>query len=164
LPNFFGVIAGQLLNYDALASSARSMDRSMEKQRMASTHGKRRGPRDDQRMPQAPGQAVQDPVIGYFAFRGMEAVCDGDGCVIAGSRDEMAKILKQWGRDHFTIKATTLSEILWGVRRGGAYCFDEQAYGRFLAPGRKAGLPLSEEDFSEPGPTGLHFVRIQLSF
>jgi hypothetical protein len=45
-------------------------------------------------------------------------------------------------------------------RLGGAYAFDEQAYGRFLPEAQQAGLPLVEEDFSDPGPTGIHLVRI----
>ena len=45
---------------------------------------------------------------------------------------------------------------------GGAYCFDEEAYGHFLPPAQAAGLPLVEEDFSDPGPTGIHLVRVGL--
>jgi hypothetical protein len=36
----------------------------------------------------------------------------------------------------------------------------EQAYGRFLPEAQRAGLALVEEDFSDPGPTGIHLVRI----
>ena len=44
----------------------------------------------------------------------------------------------------------------------GAIRFDEEAYGRFLEPGRRLGMPLTDEDFSDPGPLGMHFVRVQL--
>ena len=40
--------------------------------------------------------------------------------------------------------------------------FDQQAYGRFLGPAQRAGLPVQQEDFSDPGPTGIHLVRVQV--
>ena len=104
-----------------------------------------------------------DPVIGYFAFEGLHVICDGDGCVIAGSKDAMLRILERIGRQA-TVRATTFSEILRGLRSGSADCFDEQASGRFLAPARHAGRPLEEQDFSDPGPTGMHFVRVQFCY
>lgn len=110
-------------------------------------------------------QAERDPRIGYYAHWGVNALCDGDGCIIAGSREAMARLLDRYGAapsSRPSVKATTFSEILAGMRRGGAYCFDEEAYARFLAPGRRAGLPLEEEDFSDPGPLGVHLVRIGL--
>ena len=60
----------------------------------------------------------------------------------------------------YEIRPTTFSEIWRGIELGGAYCFDEEAYGRFLPPAQDAGLPLVEEDFSDPGPTGIHLVRV----
>lgn len=130
---------------------------------MATQHkDKRKRKRLERQTREARRQAERNPQIGYFAYRGMQTVCDGDGCVIAGSREQMATVLERLGLQGFTVRPTTFSEILAGLRRGGAYCFDEQAYGRLLGPAQKAGLPLSEEDFSDPGPTGLHFVRVQL--
>lgn len=60
--------------------------------------------------------APKDPVVGWYARRGMRSLCDA---------------------------------------------LDEQAYGVFLPLGQAAGLTLKEEDFSDPGPLGMHFVRIQ---
>jgi len=47
------------------------------------------------------------------------------------------------------------------MRPGGAYCFDEEAYGRFQPHAEKAGIKAGPQDFSGETPTGLHFVRIQ---
>jgi len=61
----------------------------------------------------------------------------------------------------FSSRQTTAREILTGIGQGGAYAFDELAYGRFLTPAQQEGLPIGPEDFSEPGPIGLHFVRVE---
>jgi hypothetical protein len=74
----------------------------------------------------------------------------------------MQHYMQQGGRDasQYTVQATSFSEILTGLQAGAAYAFDAEAYGRFLGPAQAAGLPLGAEDFSEPGPSGLHFVRV----
>ena len=109
-------------------------------------------------------QSEADPLIGYLARNGPYCLCDGDGCIIAGSRAKLYDIIHRSGPAAArmnTIQAARFSEILAGMQRGGAYCFDEQAYGRFLEPGRQIGMPLTDEDFSDPGPLGMHFVRVQ---
>ena len=107
---------------------------------------------------------IQDPTIGFFARQGMNILCDGDACVIAGSVEEMNHILRQWHWDpsDYVIRATTFSEIHGGLKQGGAYCFNELSYSRFLAPAQAAEMQLQVEDFSDPGPTGVHLVRIEL--
>ena len=116
--------------------------------------------------PEQPSEAAPeaDPLIGYLARDGLHVLCDGDGCVIAGSKQKLRDILRRSGpaaANMDTIQTALFSEILAGMQRGGAYCFDEEAYGRFLAPGRRIGMPLTDEDFSDPGPLGMHFVRVQ---
>ena len=109
-------------------------------------------------------QAPRDPHIGYVAFSGFNMACDGDGCIVAGSREKMQEIAKHFGEHfarHCTIQATGFQRIFQAMQLGGAYCLDEEAYGRFLEPARRRGMALSEQDFSEPGPYGLHFVRVQ---
>jgi len=116
-----------------------------------------------QQPPRAGSQS--NPLIGYLAHDGFDVLCDGDGCIIAGSRDKLQEILRRSGPAGTrmdTIQAARFSEILAGMRLGGAYCLDEEAYGRFLAPGRRVGLALTDEDFSDPGPLGIHLVRLQL--
>lgn len=103
-------------------------------------------------------------VIGYFAFfPPMSVFCDGDACVIAGSEEA---IMRYIGPDSSlsasTIRKTRFGEILDGMRRGGAYAFDEQSYKRFYPLAAKAGLSLGPEDFSGDSPTGFHFVRVSV--
>ena len=106
----------------------------------------------------------QDPVIGYVARQGIHMICDGDACVVAGSRAAMVAVLEYHRCDpaEHAIEQAHCSQILQAIELGGAYAFDEQAYGRFLPEAQQAGLPLVEEDFSDPGPgpTGIHLVRI----
>ena len=105
-------------------------------------------------------QPQQDPVIGYVARQGIHMACDGDACIVAGSRAAMVAILEYHGNDpaEHAIEPARCSQILQAIGLGGAYAFDEQAYGRFLPEAQRAGL--AEEDFSDPGPTGIHLVRI----
>jgi hypothetical protein len=105
-------------------------------------------------------------VIGYFGYTPpMHAVCDGDACVIAGSEARMKRYVEAIVSGSFKetrIKKTRFGEILKGLKLGGAYAFDEEAYNRFHPLAKKAGLPITPQDFSGPTPTGMHFVRIQL--
>jgi hypothetical protein len=103
-----------------------------------------------------------DPVIGWFAQQGTDAVCDGDALIIAGTEAKLIRILQIHRRDaeDYQIRPATAREILALIPLGAAYCFDEEAYARFLAPARAAGLPLKDEDFSDPGPIGIHLIRI----
>ena len=113
---------------------------------------------------QASASSASDPVIGYVAHDGRQAVCDGDACIVAGSRDKMARIVAQLG-PHWSgrqiLETAKFRHIVQCLQLGAAYCFDEEAYGRFLGPARRIGMPLEEEDFSDPGPRGLHLVRVQ---
>ena len=38
-----------------------------------------------------------DPLIGYLARHDLHVLCDGDGCVIAGSRDKLQEIIRRSG-------------------------------------------------------------------
>jgi hypothetical protein len=101
--------------------------------------------------------------IGFFARCGMQVVCDGDACVITGSSEELKRLmrLRNLREPDHTIQTTTFAEIHHGMKLGGAYCFDEVAYGRFLEPARAAGMELDDEDFSTLGPDEIHLVRLQ---
>jgi len=96
----------------------------------------------------------------------MVMICDGDACIVAGSPEKMRQIVKRidggQGGSQYTIQATGFQHLFQCMNLfGAAYCFDEEAYGRFLEPARRHGMPLTEEDFSDPGPLGMHFVRVQ---
>jgi hypothetical protein len=60
------------------------------------------------------------------------------------------------------IKKTRFGEILKGLELGAAYAFDEESYIRFHPHAKKAGVPISPQDFSGPSLTGMHFVRVQV--
>ena len=103
-------------------------------------------------------------MIGWFAVAGLNALCDGDACVIGGSQEAMRRIVARRTTrvaPAFTIKKTTVGEIMTGLRLGAAYCFDEEAYNRFFPLAQVEGLNLGAQDFSDPGPHGLHFLRVQ---
>ena len=103
-------------------------------------------------------------VMGWFAFAGPSALCDGDACVIAGSQEALRRIIARRARrgaPALTIKQTRFGEIMTGLRLGAAYCFDEEAYNRFFPLAQREGFSLGSEDFSDPGPGGLHLVRVQ---
>ena len=103
-------------------------------------------------------------MLGWFAFVGPNVLCDGDACVIAGSPEAMRRIMARRAvRDaaSFTIKQTRFGEIMTGLRLGAAYSFDEEAYNRFFPLAQMEGLSLGPEDFSDPGPHGVHLFRVQ---
>ncbi len=106
-------------------------------------------------------------VIGFFAYTPpMHAICDGDACVIAGSEAGMKRYVESMVSGPLKgtrIKKTRFGEILKGLELGAAYAFDEEAYNRFYPLAKKAGLPMTPQDFSGQSPTGMHFVRIQLA-
>ena len=60
-------------------------------------------------------------------------------------------------------RCSPVGEIMRGLQFGEAYAFDEEAYNRFYSLASKAGLGLGAEDFSQPSPAGMHFVRVQLT-
>ncbi len=106
-------------------------------------------------------------VIGNFAYTSpMHAICDGDACVTAGSEAGMKRYVEAMVSGSLKgtrIKKTRFGEIMKGLELGAAYAFDEEAYNRFYPLAKKAGLPMTPQDFSGPSPTGMHFVRIPLA-
>ena len=110
------------------------------------------------------GRHEDSKVIGYFAYASpIEALCDGDACVIAGSEADLRTYVSDLGPGaitRFTLKKTRFGEIIRGIRLGAAYAFDETAYNRFYPLAQREGLDLKQEDFY-PTPTGRHFVRVQ---
>ena len=103
--------------------------------------------------------------VGYFAYLpGGNVICDGDSCVIAGSRKKMKKYLdaqRSYDTSQINIKKARFEEIRKGMELGAAYSFDEEAYNRFYPMAQKAGIGLGPEDFSEDRPGKFHFVRVQ---
>ncbi len=104
-------------------------------------------------------------VIGYFAYTSrMDVFCDGDACIIAGSKQAMKEYIahnSSLQASSCTIKKTRFGEIIQGINLGAAYCFDQEAYNRFYPLAQKEGMDIGHEDFSGFSPMGMHFVRIQ---
>ena len=109
-------------------------------------------------------------LIGYLAaFSRYELLCEGDACIIAGSEAKLKEYLAVNNAalpKRYEIKKVRFEELLQGLRAGGAYAFDEEAYNRFYPQAQRAGLKVGPEDFSGPPPPGLkrpaiHLVRVQ---
>lgn len=108
-------------------------------------------------------------VIGYFAYtKSIYAYCDGDACIIAGSDELMKRYLQKVPNaiQEYTVKKTRFGEIIEGIRKGAAYAFDEEAYGRFISCAKSnaiEGLPTNDM-FLEPTAydSDMHFIRIQM--
>jgi len=109
-------------------------------------------------------------LIGYIAQASRyEVVCDGDACIVIGSKPKLkahlASNMLTRSRD-YALKKAWFDDILAGLKLGAAYAFDEEAYHRFYPLAQRAGLKVGPEDFSAPPPPGLaqapiHLVRVQ---
>lgn len=105
-------------------------------------------------------------VIGYFSYTDESHVfCDGDACIIAGSEDIMKSYLQRMpngsGRD--IIKKTRFGEIIEGLRRGGAYAFDEEAYAIFSHHANNNGIDCAlGKDLFTDSEHSMHFIRLQI--
>lgn len=105
-----------------------------------------------------------DPLIGYVATNGITMVCKGTACIVAGSRERMARFIDDTpplpGPFAVRIEPARFSSILTGYMYGGAYALDPTAYERFLEPGRRRGLPLPDADFSHDDPAQVELIVI----
>lgn len=106
---------------------------------------------------------ASDPVVGFVAVNQVGGLCDGDALIVAGPRAALEALMARSPARQWQIQPARFGHIWRCMQRGGAYAFDETAYRAFLPHARRAGLGLEDEDFSEPGPTGLHFVRVQIA-
>ena len=106
--------------------------------------------------------ADRDPVVGFVAVDQRGGLCDGDALVVAGSPAALQAMLAHAAPHSWQIQPAHFTHLWQCLELDAAYCFDEAAYRLFLPLARQAGLPLAEEDFSDPGPTGVHLVRVQI--
>ena len=113
--------------------------------------------------------SIAHKIVGYFSYSGTGNVfCDGDACIISATEELMHSYIKKMIFNHNErdiVKKTRLSEIINGLRQGGAYAFDRDSYAKFFSLVEKQGLfndlPNPKDCFLEPSPTGLHFVRLK---
>lgn len=105
-------------------------------------------------------------VIGYFAQKSAtELFCDNRALVVAGSEETMRKALALRAAvpGTFTIRKTRFGEILAGLRLGGAYAFDEEAYGRFAPLAEATGIARQDFDFTPSEPGKIKFLILDPS-
>jgi len=108
-------------------------------------------------------------LIGYIAALQLNVLCDGDACIVIGSKFKFRSHLAsndQTRDKDYVLRKGWFDDILTGIQFGAAYAFDEEAYRLFLPLAQRAGLNLKREDFSAAPPTDLpqppiHLVRIQ---
>jgi len=107
-------------------------------------------------------------VLGYFAYtKEGDVLCDGEGCIIAGSNKRMRFYLaqkeKEEGNKNHIIKKTRFGEVMNGLSRGGAYAFDEESYLCFLDLAKKNRIKeLPDKTFFKGYPSStMHFIQIQ---
>lgn len=108
-------------------------------------------------------------VVGYFSYTASGLVfCDGQGCIIAGSRKKMQLYLSEKPnelvREGAIIRKTRFGEIMEGLAQTGAYAFDEASYSQFLELAKKNGmndLP-DKKAFKGYPVSAMHFIRIQM--
>ena len=104
-------------------------------------------------------------LIGYIAALQLNVLCDGDACIVMGSKFKFRSHLTsnpQTREKDYVLKKAWFDDILTGIQFGAAYAFDEEAYRLFLPLAQRAGLDLKREDFSAPPPTDLHQPPIHL--
>lgn len=109
-------------------------------------------------------------LIGYIAQASpYDVLCDGDACIVIGSRLKFKAHLAsnaQIRATDYALKKAWFEDILAGLRLGAAYALDEEAYRLFYPLAQRAGLGVGPEDFRAPPPPGLtqpaiHLVRVQ---
>ena len=105
-------------------------------------------------------------VIGYFSQRSStDLYCDGEALVVAGSHATMKRMLSIAGvaeRNVYSIKKARFCDVAAGLERGGAYAFDEEAYGRFAPLAKAQGTACADYDFSPSTPDEIKLVTISL--
>ena len=111
-----------------------------------------------------------DKVVGYFSYTPSGTVlCDGDACIIAGSESLLQGYLQKLSTtvgERDLIKKTRFSEIVTGLKRGGAYAFDREAYAKFFELGKKNGmdwLPVEPQEMSPLLDGEMNLVMIRPS-
>mgnify|MGYP007017525923 FL=1 len=108
-------------------------------------------------------------LIGYIAALNLDVLCDGDACIVMGSkfkfRSHLANNPQTNGKDYI-LKKAWFDDILVGIQYGAPYAFDEEAL-RLLHPlALRAGLILPPPDFNVTPPpdlpqSALHLLRVQ---
>ncbi len=108
-------------------------------------------------------------LVGYVAQTSGNVLCDGDACIVFGSRLKLKSYLAsnpQTAAIGYAIKKAWSDDILTVLRMGAAYAFDEEAFHLFYPLAQQSGLNLPQANFRTPPPAELtqpaiHLVRVQ---
>ena len=108
-------------------------------------------------------------LIGYIAALQLNVLCDGDACVVMGSKFKFRSYLAnnpQTRDKEYVLKKAWFDDILIGIQYGAPYAFDEEAFRLFYPLAQRAGLNLPPPDFNvKPPPDlpqpALHLLRVQ---
>ena len=106
-------------------------------------------------------------VIGYFAAsKGGNVACDGPACIVAGSYKTLKAYLDitdAKASAEMKISKTWFSDIMTGMKMGGAYAFDRESYGKFAPLAREAGMDCEDFDFKPDADGGMKFCTVSRS-
>ena len=98
-------------------------------------------------------------LIGHIVqFSLFSVLCDGDACVVFGSRREAKSYMakhSQISEKKYSIKKAWFEDILRGIQHDAPYAFDEAAYRLFYPRAKRIGLILPPPDFSLVPPSDL---------
>jgi hypothetical protein len=108
--------------------------------------------------------------VGYIAQASQyELLCDGEACVVMGSRLRLKAYLVENAaklKRDYVIKKAWLADILTGLEYGGEYAFDDEAYKVFRPMAERAGLRVGREERDRQTPEemegAIHLVRVKL--
>ena len=110
-----------------------------------------------------------DKIVGYFAIlRGTPSIlCDEEACVIGASKDKLKNYIRELATrntEDYDIKKTTFGEIYKGMKMGGVYALDEEAYEVYLPLAKSKGMNLAEfkieGDNQPPHPSAIRLMRL----
>jgi len=110
-------------------------------------------------------------LIGYIAALQLNVLCDGDACIVMGSKFKFRSHLANNPQTHdkdYVLKKAWFDDILTGIQYGAPYAFDEEAFRLFYPLAQRAGLNLPPPDFNVTPPPdlplpALHLLRVQWS-
>ena len=110
-------------------------------------------------------------LIGYIAALQLDVLCDGDACIVMGSKFKFRSHLAsnpQTCDKEYVLKKAWFDDILTGIQYGAGYAFDEEAFRLFYPLAQRAGLHLPPPDFNVAPPPDLpqpaiHLLRVQWS-
>ena len=108
-------------------------------------------------------------LIGYIAALQLDVLCDGDACIVMGSKFKFRSHLANNPQTHdkeYVLKKAWFDDILIGIQYGAPYAFDEEAFRLFHPLALRVGLILPPPDFSVAPPPdlpqpALHLLRVQ---